>query len=169
MTKYAKYGFYLLPVACALQWAACTQDRQPCLTPKIASMNVRTVRITSRADTTARDTAMPSSVFIPLTTTGAHGAKYISQSAYTLSLASVADSCKWAVANDTLGTAFDTISFYYDRQLQFISNACGFAYFYQLKNVSATHHFIDSLRITNPNVTNNVNTSHLQVFIHPNF
>jgi len=170
MTKYNKYLFLFVSALCILGWEACTQDRQPCLTPKIASLNIKSVRITSRIDTTPIDTALPAAFFVAMTAKGDKGVIYPPQSAFTISLSSVTDSCQWAVTADTAaGNKYDTLTFYYKRQLQFISNACGFAYFYDLSKVNTTHNFIDSLRVTNTSVTNNVNTNHLQVFIHPNF
>lgn len=169
MTKGNKYIIWLVLILFLAGAAACKQDRLPCLTPKIASLNLHTVRITSHADTTKVDTVLQSATFIAITNSGNKGIIYPPQASFTLSLSSVADSCQWAVAADTVNLNYDTLTFHYSRNLQFISNACGFAYFYNLTDVRSTHHFIDSLRITNINVTNNVNTSHLQVFIHPNF
>jgi hypothetical protein len=170
MTDFRKYLLLILMLG-SLAWQACTQDRQPCLTPKIASLNVRSVRISSSTDTTAIDTALHAAAFVALTDGGLKGLIFPTQSTFTLSLSSIADSCQWSFITDTTRgvSLVDTITFRYKRDLQFVSNACGFAYFYNLLGVYSTNHIVDSLRITNTSVTNNVNTSHLQVYIHPNF
>jgi len=60
--------------------------------------------------------------------------------------------------------------FRYARNLQFVSNACGYAYNYVLSSVGTTTHNVDSVRITNANVTNNANTEkNLRVYFHPNY
>jgi hypothetical protein len=127
---------------------------------------MKTVEI--KAGNTVADTPMPAAVFLALTASGAKGRLYIQSSKFVLSLSPATDSCSWAFASDSAaGSPFDTLTFRYTRQLQFISNACGYDYFYQLASVQTTHHIIDSVFIANTSVTNDVNTNHLQVYIHP--
>lgn len=159
----------------AMLLAACTQERQPCLTPKIASLNMRFVHFT--ADTAinnfnnAQDSALPRAQFIAMTGSGLEGKQYIAPTAYiTLSLSPVADSCQWMVRADTVSTRpFDTMTFYYQRQLTFLSNACGFTNFYGIDSVKTTHSGIDSVIITSRSVTNDVNTKQLKIYMHPDF
>lgn len=154
-------------------FAACTQERQPCLTPKIASLNLHFVHFTADtaiASNNTQDTALPSAVFIALTSGGGSGVKYIAPSAYfTLSLSSVSDSCAWLFGADSTITDYDTLQFYYQRKLQFLSNACGYTYFYALDSVHTSHNHVDSVLITNPSVTNDVNTKQLKIYMHPLF
>ena|ERR1035437_6888723 len=163
---------YLLIVLIALYgivWMACTQQRQPCLTPKIAILNVECMHKTSDTGTVFVDTALPHAVFLALTDSGARGGYYPQQSLFTLSLSPLSDTCMWAFRTDTMAHIYDTITFYYKRNLQFLSNACGYTYFYTLTSVYAKGSMIDSVHITNTSVTNNVNTKHLQIYIHPDF
>lgn len=150
-----------------LFFTACKQERQPCLTPKTAILNVETMHIPSPGAAPV-DTAGPHPVLLAVTATGEQGGYYTQVATFTLSLSPDADTCVWLYATDTASAVLpDTITFRYQRNLQFLSNACGYAYFYYLKTVQTTTHNIDSVRITDANVTNNVNTKHLRIYIHP--
>lgn len=171
MTKKVPHlSLILLVLLPGTLWVSCTQERQPCLTPKIASFIIHTTHFPTDTSLTVADTAMPAAMLLALTNTGAKGGYYPLQSSFTLSLSSVSDTCRWLFAPDTTGTpAFDTLTFYYQRKLQFLSNACGYAYFYNLDTAFTTHTYIDSVTILNRSVNNNVNTTHLQIYIHPDY
>ena len=158
----------ILLALCVL-FAACTQVRQPCLTPKIASLNVVCVHHTTDTSTVAVDTALPNAVFASVTQTGVVPVIYPQEATFTLSLSSVADTCLWLFTTDSLKYAVDTLSFYYRRQLTFLSNACGYTCFYNLDSVHTTRHNIDSAFIITHSVTNNVNPTHLKIYIHPDY
>ena len=163
---------YLLIVLIALYgivWMGCTQQRQPCLTPKQAILNVECMHLASDTSTVFVDTALPHGVFLALTDLGTKGGYYPQQAIFTLSLSPDTTFCKWLFRTDTSGNNFDTITFYYKRNLQFLSNACGYADFYTLTSVNAKGTMIDSAHIINYSVTNDVNTKHVQIFIHPDF
>jgi hypothetical protein len=115
------------------------------------------------------DTALPSAVFGALTANGVKGFVFPRQSAFSIPLSPVIDSSTWVIKTDSASTntVYDTLVLYYKRQQQFISNACGYAYFFNLDSISTTHNFIDSILIINASVTNNVNANNLQVYIHP--
>lgn len=169
-----KYRFYILVLLCSMLWCACTQERQECFTPKVAILNTECMHRTSDTSTVYVDTALPQSVLVALTDSGTQYFIYRNQTAFfTLSLSSISDSCKWGFTTDTtLSSGFDTLTFYYQRQLQFISNACGYAYFYQLSSIRVSPGaipMIDTVVITDNAVTNNVNTRHVQIYIHPDF
>jgi hypothetical protein len=167
MTRACRYVPLILFVFCGL-WVACTQTRNPCLVPKIATFNIETVHLVKPADTSFTDTALPAAVFIPLAKVDSNvGTIFPLQSIFTISLSPDTNFCRWAFTTDSFRNEFDTLSFYYQRDLQFISNACGFTYFYTLDSVHTTHNNIDSLFITNTSVTNNVNTKHLRIYIKP--
>jgi Family of unknown function (DUF6452) len=148
---------------------SCTQVRQPCLTPGIASFNIVCVHMPTDTSTVAVDTALPAAVFTSLTQTGPIGVIYPQESSFTLSLASVADSCQWLISTDSLKYTPDTLSFYYRRQVTFLSNACGYTCYFHLDSFHTSHHNIDSALILNPSVTNNVNLTHFKIFIHPDY
>lgn len=176
MIRNHKYLLVFLPIYC-LVWAACTQQRKPCLTPKIAGLTIESMHFTTDTSTVFVDTALVTAEFVPLTNSALVGLLFPQGSAFTISLSPDTISCKWLFRTDTTIATFDTLTFYYKKQLQFLSNACGYTYFYVLDTVTTTHYSlqtpqyaIDSVHITNPGVTNNANaTKNIQVFIHPDF
>ena len=174
MTDQLKYACCTALLLCALGWAACTQQRQPCLTPRIASLILQTVHYTTDTATTTNDTAIPAAGFTALPPSDTlRGFIYPTQSQFTLSLSPDTSSCRWTFTTDSTKYAgiygTDTLTFFYRRNLQFLSNACGYTYFYTLDSVHTTHTIIDSLHILNTGVTNNVNTKHIQIYIHPDY
>lgn len=165
-----KYVPVLLLAFMGISWLACTQQRQPCLTPKIASLIIETIHLTSDTATIPVDTALPHAVFISMPANDSFkGTIYPLQSVFTLSLSPDSTICRWEFTTDSFQHSYDTLTFYYQRNLQFLSNACGYTYFYTLDTVVTTHLIIDSVHILNRAVTNNVNTKHLKIFIHPDF
>ena len=176
MIKCNKYFPVLLLALCVMGWMACTQQRQPCLTPKTASLIIETIHKQTDTSTVFVDSALPHAVFIAFTNdpNALPGRDYSLGSLFAISLSPDSSVCQWAFTADSLSAAlnpgqFDTLTFYYRRNLQFLSNACGYTYFYSLDSAHTTHKIIDSLHIINTSVTNNVNTKHLQVYIHPDF
>jgi hypothetical protein len=169
-----------LPIMLLAMWClglvACTQQRAQCLIPTIASLNIEFMHLIPN-DTSFVDTAINAAVFVALTKKGEAMTVYrLQQSVFTISLSSDTDYCQWLFKPDTTSSTYDTLTFYYQRSLQFLSNACGFAYFYSLDSVHTTHwslqlpnsyqYSIDSAYIINASVTNNVNIKQLQVYIH---
>lgn len=164
----------VLALLCVVALWACRQERQPCLTPKTASLLLETMHKATDTTTIFTDTILPAAVFTPFTIDPANRSSFLYSKAavYGLSLSPDTTVCSWFFTTDSGNVRrniIDTISFYYTRQLQFISNACGYTYFYNLDSARSTHLMIDSMHIINSSVTNNVNTRHLQVYIHPGF
>lgn len=165
MTNKGKYR--LLPVVILYGvFFACTQERQPCLNPKTAILKMKSVKMAS--DGKVLDTAFNAAVFFPMSPLVSTGTYFAKASGFTLSLSPLSDTCRWRFAPDTAaGVLFDTLTFVYQRQLTFVSNACGYSHFFNLDTVFSTNHTVDSASILNRSVTNNVNTNHVQVFIRP--
>jgi hypothetical protein len=146
--------------------SSCTQERLPCLTPKTVTMKVKTVRWVNSSLTT--DTVLQTSLWGAVTETGTRGYAYAGRSSYALTLSPVSDSSVWLFAPDTTtGTPIDTLTFRYERVLTFLSNACGYTYYFNLVSATNTTYNIDSVRILNASITNNANTNHLQIYVHP--
>lgn len=158
-----RYSYWAIILLAGL--VACKQQRQPCLTPDTVALNMKTVQL--KNDTLVADTATPYPVFIALTSSGMATSIPGSRASFSLYLSPVADSCTWLFMPDTTVADIDTFIFRYTRELHFISNACGYTYYYNIRSVQHTNYYIDSLKITDANVTSNVNVSHLEVFIHP--
>ena len=172
-----KYLLFILFALCGIVWLACTQERQPCATPLVASLNMEMQHVLTDTSTIFVDTALPGAEFIPISNIPNKGPDtdiYPQSSSFTISLSTDHDTCRWAFTTDSSHYGFDTITFYYQKNLQFISNSCGYSYFYNLDTVFATHSnpiypIIDSIHILNKSVTNNVNTTQLQICIHPDY
>lgn len=168
MIRNKKYFLFILLIS-GFGWMACTQVRDPCLTPKIASLILDTQHLRLPTDSAFVDTALPAAVFIALSTARYDTVRFPQQSNFSISLSPDSNICQWSFTTDTFLTTPDTLTFYYERKLQFLSNACGYTYFYSIDSVHTTKNNIDSVRILNSSVTNNVNTKQLQICIHTHF
>lgn len=145
-------------------WQACSkEERDPCLQPRTTVLHARAVR----QDTGSRqlDTLLPNPLLFPLTggvTQYAYGGvKRIAT--LNFSLSNIADSAKWILRPDSAVALQDTLTFYYDRQLRFLSNACGYTYFYNIQRVTTTTNLIDSAILQRPDVTSDVNVQHVKL------
>ncbi len=58
----------------------------------------------------------------------------------------------------------DTLTFYYTRHLELVSQSCGFAMFFDIKEINFTKNFIDSLFIID-HLLDASKTEHLRVFV----
>jgi hypothetical protein len=169
MTKAFHYLAVLFTGLCFVCGIGCTQERLPCMTPASA-LKIKTVHYKYDTSTKTVDTALPAAVFVPMTRDSIKkGSVSVPSSTFDIHLSSVDNSCTWLFTTDSLKHKFDTVVFFYQRKLQFVSNACGYTYFFYLDSIHCTNKIIDSLHITDYNITNNVNTSHLQLYIHPNY
>jgi hypothetical protein len=86
-------------------------------------------------------------------------------SSASLSLSPLADTTTWIVSFDSTMTIRDTFTLTYQRQPHFVSNGCGYTYFFNLDTVWATQHIIKSLKLDNKFVSNNVNETHITLYI----
>jgi len=159
----------LLPILAALFLLAgmsCGKEtREPCLQPRQPLMRAHAYR---HADTGSAllDTLLPAPLLIPLSGTTLQyyylGTPRSSQLSFTLS--GVADSSRWVIRADTASVLQDTFTVYYDPQLRFLSNACGYTYFFHLTQILYTRHALDSAVIANADVTSDANVEHLKLY-----
>lgn len=75
-----------------------------------------------------------------------------------------ADSIRYRLAYDTSSTDYDTVVLYYTHSLQFISNSCGYTYYYTLGSAGLQGAQLDSFAIPNPSVTKDVNKRNLNLY-----
>lgn len=157
-------------VSCACLLAvvllSCQQQRDPCLQPKIMTLQVGTYQV---PDTAIIDTALPAPFIAAIDFTDSikvtvNGTNNLNK--FSLYLSPQADSCRWLVWPDTAAaiTTADTLTFYYDKSLQFLSNACGYTYFYNLHSLHTTNHSIDSVVINSYNVNNDASKEHVKIY-----
>lgn len=139
-------------------------ERDPCLQPRIMVLKAVTAR---RADTgTATiDTALPFPLARPLSDQPNQyvygGVRRIGT--FSLPLSQTADSCRWTLQADTTAL-IDTLTFYYERQRRFLSNACGYTTFYNLRRATSTRHAIDSVILLEPSITTDVAPINLRIY-----
>lgn len=55
----------------------------------------------------------------------------------------------------------DTVIIDYEPYNHFISNSCGYTFYYNIKKVTSTHHLVDSVRINAEGVTSSAQERHL--------
>jgi hypothetical protein len=172
INNYRQLVVFLFVVFC---FAACTQERLPCPQPTIMSVIIgchQVIALDTLGNPIIGDTTFSNPEIVGQDSAGfwVTGTKYPLGSKQLLAhLSPIVDSCKWVVSPDTVSYVAgitDTITFHYQHQLNFLSNACGYAYFYNLQSVSATHTFIDSATIINASVNTNINTEHVKIYIH---
>lgn len=158
----------ILGVFCCLFFiVACQTQRDPCLIPTDVNMRVRSMK--KLTDSTSTDSVL---VNLNLTAVDNDTLKYLYLGAKNISsffvrLSPKTDSCLYLLQPDSSINSLDTIHFYYGRQLKFLSNACGYTYFFTIDSVHFTQHNIDTIRIVNRDVTTDVNTNpleHVQIF-----
>lgn len=141
------------------------EERDPCLQPRTILLRAHAYH---HADTGTRvlDTLLPNPVLKPLTNGAVQyyfgGVKRISQLSFLLS--NLADSSTWVIQPDSATGLEDTLTFYYQRQLHFLSNACGYTNFYNLQRVIATRHALDSVIMAHSDVTTDANVEHLKLY-----
>src|ERR1035441_9427357 len=109
MIKSEKYLSFTLFALCGIGWLACTQERQPCLTPKIATLIIESVHLASDTATIPVDTALPAAVFAPIIPKKdtLRGTPYPQQSLFSISLSPDSVICQWEMTTDSLKYNFD--------------------------------------------------------------
>jgi len=153
---------FLLVVFVAGYFSSCEVERDPCLQPTTAYLRVHTMK--ALPDSTVADSLLPSPRWTAIDSgvTLVFGNK---TSRFSLSLNPNADSSRYAVQPDSNTVVLDTLTFFYNRKFQFLSNACGYTYFFNLQRIKTTFHNIDSALLRNDEINGNVNTpDHVQVF-----
>ena len=167
MIKRADSFLFAVFILFALVVTSCTQQRSPCYEPKIVSVAIGTYRM---SDTVAVDSVLENPDFFCLDTPLSQ--LIVAGNKFTALLSPFVDSTRWRLIPDLLtdstdGTPiemYDTITFYHTKQLNFISNACGYAYYFTLDGVKTTYNSIDSIVIINNSVDNNASTQHVKIF-----
>lgn len=156
----------------ALGQAACDTERDPCLEPVTVALTMHTYRLADTG-TAIIDSSFANALLGPLDSDKViYQAKAIP--AYRITLSPMADTCRWYLQPDSAQSKKrDTLVFHYKRKLQFLSNACGYTYYYTVDNVRSTTrnfadtlHAIDSVRLNNGDVNGKADVTHLKIYIH---
>ncbi len=165
-------------VAC-LFIIACKTERDPCLQPVNVQVKMEFKRRVADTGTAIIDTNFVNMLMNPLDSprhfvdTGSIIGS-ANPSLLYIRLSPLADSCRWYIQPDSAQPSRrDTITFFYQRQLHFISNACGYSYYFNIdslhftrRSIADQYHSIDSITITTPFVNGDANKTHLRIYFH---
>ncbi|MCD6063118.1 MAG: hypothetical protein K0R82_1029 [Flavipsychrobacter sp.] len=159
----------LLLLILSLGWLACERERDPCLQPRTVTTRVVFKKaIESDTGVIVSDSALPKAIVgVPDSPFAiAYAKKDLKELFFVLS--PHADSTKIYIIPDSAKrfSKFnsDTIVFYYERRLAFISTSCGYTYHYLITNLRHTTNEIDSAIITGQDVNGNANTQHVKIY-----
>ena len=158
---------HVLPVLaiCVFLFVSCTKT-DTCLEPQTLSLRGSFYRVDSIG--TAHDSVLTNAnlyfgngaIYMENLKGSSQFAFPLSQQADTISFLFQADSTSASLQD------IDTLQIVYQRQLHFISVACGYQTQFQLGQITSTHHVLDSVRIQEASVTSQFKT-HLALFLHP--
>jgi hypothetical protein len=176
MTKGRIIILFFLALSC-MAVGSCSTERDPCLQPQNVFLRMQFLRKAADTGTAFVDTLLPYMLLNPID----HPLPYMAAgvqkvSAFNIRLNPGVDSSRWYLQTDSAEVhRRDTLTFYYERQLHFISNACGYTYYYRLNDVRAvrrtladTLHSIDSVVITQREVNNEAGKTHVNIYFHRN-
>lgn len=144
---------------------ACNTDRLACLEPVTPQLTLHCYQHID-SNNTYIDTLLPNANIVSIDIDSARfwalGVK--NQSQFNIVLSPLYDSTRWVIQSDSAITPIDTLTFIYTRKLNFVSNACGYNYLYNLTQVFCTRHNIDSVAINNSAVTTKAGIEHVKIF-----
>lgn len=146
--------------------SSCDRVGNPCYEPLNVTVLMRTyLPSDTGANGVLYELSKANVIAIDFTDSSVIGYASAKSSAFNLSLSPIADSCRWYIQPDSATTIYDTLTFYYTRQLKFLSNACGYTYHYNLLDVRSTDYNIDSVKITNRDINGKADVEHVKVFL----
>lgn len=164
MTKSGNHLLLLLLIV--MLASACTQQRTPCYEPTIVSVSIGTYRM---IDGVEADTSLVDPRFYCLDTP----LQFVpnANNSFSAILSPFSDNTRWVLVPDnedslpgTPVELYDTLTFSHTKKLTFLSNACGYVYYYTLDNITTTYNSLDSIVLVNSSVDNNANTQHVKIF-----
>lgn len=159
--------FILLLLLCCFVWGSCTQEGDPCLLPTTVTARWGTYQsVETDTGVAVFDSTLPKPI-IGVPDSPMAFAYLTADKKFTVLLSPLADSTKFFIIPDSARQSpfdVDTLVLYYSRKLQFISTACGYTYYYNIYGERHTSNNIDSVKIANGNVTNNVNIEHVKIY-----
>jgi hypothetical protein len=159
--------FILLLLLCAVVWESCTQEGDPCLLPTTVTARFGTYHaVETDTGIAVFDSTLPKPIIGVVDSTGLFASRDAAKK-FSVILSPLADSTRFFIIPDSAKQSqfdIDTLTLFYNRKLQFISTACGYTYYYTIYGERHTTNNIDSVRIANGNVTNNVNIEHVKIY-----
>lgn len=89
----------------------------------------------------------------------------IKTSSFALPLNPSRDSMRYRYSVDTSSAIYDTLTLRYVPSLRFISNSCGYTYYYEIASISGTRNVTDSVVLNNKNVNNEGSVRHVLIYL----
>lgn len=160
---------------CLCLMASCNPDTQECYVPKSVTVQVGFVII----DTViGKDSLLRDSIYVRTADTALNYPSLLSigvdsvikfQGAFRVSqlpvmLNPATPSISYRFQPDSTQAAYDTLRFYYTPKYHFISNACGYTYYYNIDSVSTTKHLLDASAVKNREVTESAQNRHVEFY-----
>ncbi len=159
-----KTGFKLslIILLVSVLWVSCKRSSEPCFQPLTVNMLVGTYK-PADTGTAGVDSILPKAL---ITIPDSNFALYkgVNQSKFTLLLSPKSDSIRYYISTDSTFLGSDTVTFYYQRNLTFLSKACGYTFHYVLQSVKNTYYNIDSVKIVHGNIDGTANIEHVKIF-----
>lgn len=169
---------YILAVALvALVFIACEPGEPQCYEPNNVSCNLNILRkhIDSDTDTvqgriviTNKASYLDSFVitaraFLLNDTTNPIVISIENYNTFSVLLNPDTNHIRYKLQFDTTKDNFDTLNIFYHSNLHFISNSCGYTYYFGIDSVQSTYNFLDSIYISNNAVTNSASDRHISL------
>ncbi len=187
LIRSGKAPIFLLALLCGLLLASCESKDQECYEPTLVRVSnafvvtdTMTIKIAIGDSTVLKDSLIRfyrDSVMLnsrmeilnedkPFTIVGTELPDTVMRIAFNPGK----DSTRYTFQADTVaGSLIDTITFYYDPIVHFVSNSCGYNYYYTLTDVRFTKKLLDSVALINTNITNDVKTRNVQFYFYKKF
>jgi hypothetical protein len=153
---------------CATIFVSCEQEKDPCLQPTVFETRAGVYKaIEGDTGIVVTDSLLPN-VLVGSPDTSAYfmyAQKNVRELKFLLSPQK--DSTAITIVPDSAKQSrfdLDTVVFYYDRRLQFVSTSCGYTYYYAINNLRYTTYNIDSVIVANGNVTNDAKIQHVKIY-----
>lgn len=164
---FVKCAFFICFFSSLLLFNACTKNTT-CLTPKI--VNLKSGFYYKNSENTIKDTLLNNANII----FGKQNQFFInfkSANKFALPLAQNKDTVTLLFQPDSSNfdiQTIDSIHIYYERNLHYISVACGYETYFTLKKIETTHVQIDTVLLQKALVDNDVNNEHLKIILKNN-
>ena len=124
----------------------------------------------SRLDSTIvsyRDTLLPRAKMVTIDDNQFAFYPFGSASRVSVALNPETKDLSYQLQFDSTIAAYDTLTFFYRPVLHFISNACGYTYYYSIDSVHFTTNELDSIAYNDRNVTNEAGKTNIRFYFFP--
>ncbi|WP_118972766.1 DUF6452 family protein [Taibaiella koreensis] len=183
-TSARKLAATLIPLLCLAGLLSCEKDGPQCYVPTLVRVgNSFTVIDTTHKQVDSfpvrdsliyvyKDSAMLASQMRILNETLNYtitGTDQANARQMHIALNPLKDSTRYAFRADTASNVWDTITYYYTPESHFVSNSCGYTYYYTITGVKTTKNIFDSAILRRSDVTTDISVRHVQLYFKSKF